>query len=156
MPDFPEDLDNWEPNIPEPLLACEHGVCSEQGMERCAGCNLLHCEDHLYRCEECRNERYCVGCSVTVMGECEACPNCGKAAFFKEHVETFTETHGMDCGPYEQWTETWLTCSGCGETTNDKEVSAVPKVSVEIYKLCKQHMGLELCEQLRESLGGGK
>ncbi len=50
------------------------------------------------------------------------CPNCGKEADFREHSGSFTETHGLDCGPYETWTESWLTCSECGAKTDDREL----------------------------------
>lgn len=50
------------------------------------------------------------------------CPNCGNEATFTEHSGTFIETHGLDCGPYGQWTETWLTCSECGAPTDDREL----------------------------------
>lgn len=50
------------------------------------------------------------------------CPNCGVEATFREHCESFTERHGLDCGPYETWTEKWLTCNACGEKTDDEEL----------------------------------
>lgn len=50
------------------------------------------------------------------------CPNCGKEANFTEHSGECVETHGLDCGPYERWTETWLTCNECGAKTDDQEV----------------------------------
>ncbi len=50
------------------------------------------------------------------------CPNCGQHTSFTEHSGTFTETHGLDCGPYETWTETWLTCNLCEAKTDDREV----------------------------------
>ena len=53
------------------------------------------------------------------------CPNCGKDATFREHSASCVETHGLDCGPYERWTETWLTCSKCGAKTDDAELNAI-------------------------------
>lgn len=50
------------------------------------------------------------------------CPNCGAEADFREHEERCVETHGLDCGPYETWTERWLTCSKCGAKTDDNEI----------------------------------
>lgn len=52
------------------------------------------------------------------------CPNCGAEAMFTEHSGKFTETHGLDCGPYETWTESWLVCNECGAKTDDAEVRA--------------------------------
>ncbi len=43
---------------------------------------------------------------------------------FTEHSGKFTETHGLDCGPYETWTESWLVCNECGAKTDDAEVRA--------------------------------
>jgi hypothetical protein len=50
------------------------------------------------------------------------CPNCGLDANFTERSGRFTERHGLDCGPYETWTESWLVCSECGGKTDDREV----------------------------------
>ena len=50
------------------------------------------------------------------------CPNCGQHAEFTEHTADHVETHGLDCGPYERWTETWLRCSNCGAETDDREL----------------------------------
>jgi hypothetical protein len=61
--------------------------------------------------------RRCKGCAP-------CCPNCGDPADFESRSESFTETHGLDCGPYEQWTEEWLTCSRCGSRTDDDELRA--------------------------------
>ncbi len=52
------------------------------------------------------------------------CPNCGQRADFTEHEGQFTETHGLDCGPYETWTERWLTCNLCGAKTDERELDA--------------------------------
>jgi len=54
----------------------------------------------------------------------EECPNCGKRADFKERSSHNVETHGLDCGPYETWDETWLVCSECGAETDAKEIAA--------------------------------
>ncbi len=55
------------------------------------------------------------------------CPNCGQEATFTPHEHYWVETHGLDCGPYETWTESWLTCSECGAKTDDREVRAANK-----------------------------
>jgi hypothetical protein len=47
------------------------------------------------------------------------CPNCGQRADFTHHEGSFTETHGLDCGPYETWHEEWLKCSKCGAAAKD-------------------------------------
>lgn len=52
------------------------------------------------------------------------CSNCGEHADFTEQSGQFTETHGLDCGPYETWTENWLTCSKCGAKTDERELAA--------------------------------
>lgn len=58
------------------------------------------------------------------------CPNCGKWAYFTEHQRDCVETHGLDCGPYERWTERWLTCDKCGDPTSDEEIRATnPRLS---------------------------
>ena len=59
------------------------------------------------------------------------CPNCGKPATFTEHSKQFTETHGLDCGPYETWTEDWLTCDGCGAETDYRELATSQKTEEE-------------------------
>ena len=43
----------------------------------------------------------------------------------KHRAEDHTETHGLDCGPYERWHEEWYECSICGahEEDLDPEVS---------------------------------
>jgi len=51
------------------------------------------------------------------------CPNCGQEATFREYSEQCVERHGLDCGPYETWTETWLECSACHAKTDDRELS---------------------------------
>jgi hypothetical protein len=56
-----------------------------------------------------------------------SCPNCGNPAEFEELTESFTETHGLDCGPYEQWTETRLVCSECRAETDDRELRQANK-----------------------------
>lgn len=50
------------------------------------------------------------------------CPNCGERADFTAHESQNTETHGLDCGPYETWTERWLVCQTCGAETDEREL----------------------------------
>ncbi len=52
------------------------------------------------------------------------CPNCGEPATFTGHAGDFTETHGLDCGPYETWHEEWVTCNKCGAKTDYREIDA--------------------------------
>ena len=33
--------------------------------------------------------------------------------------ERCVETHGLDCGPYETWTEEWWECSICDQTIDE-------------------------------------
>lgn len=35
---------------------------------------------------------------------------------------SYTETHGLDCGPYEHWEESWFECTVCGEKFDPKEL----------------------------------
>lgn len=51
------------------------------------------------------------------------CPNCGKESSFTEHQQSWVETHGLDCGPYETGTDVWLTCDECGAETDDAELA---------------------------------
>jgi len=53
----------------------------------------------------------------------DLCPNCGARAHFTEHHAHHVETHGLDCGPYEEYDEEWLTCGACGATTDAKELA---------------------------------
>ena len=53
------------------------------------------------------------------------CPNCGWDASFTEHSKECLETHGLDCGPYEWWTEIWLTCNECGEKIDTAELRRI-------------------------------
>lgn len=64
--------------------------------------------------------------AIIYCGDCEEL--CGKEIEIEEHDcrehmrrhrGTFTETHGLECGPYEQWTEEWRECSICGEREED-------------------------------------
>lgn len=44
------------------------------------------------------------------------CPHCGEELITIERRESHTETHGLECGPYEHWTESWEECAACGHT----------------------------------------
>ncbi len=43
----------------------------------------------------------------------------------RDHAEyrrrSYTETHGLDCGPYEHWTEEYWECSICNERVEIEE-----------------------------------
>jgi hypothetical protein len=52
----------------------------------------------------------------------DRCPNCGEHANFRERHAHHVETHGLDCGPYETWEDSWLECSECGAQTDHKEI----------------------------------
>lgn len=91
-----------------------HAVCRE--------CLDDFCESHIVpgTLDEESGKALCLGCEAKAgMPEC---PNCGKHTTFTDHEEDCVETHGLDCGPYERWTERWMTCDLCGARTDDKEV----------------------------------
>ncbi len=72
-------------------------------------------------CGELVNGRLaCPDCAPKLEGP--FCPNCGQEATFTEHETQCTETHGLDCPPYETWTERWLVCSVCHAHTDAKEL----------------------------------
>lgn len=41
----------------------------------------------------------------------------------REHE--WSETHGLDCGPYERCYQEWWECSVCGEPFTDEEAEAL-------------------------------
>lgn len=41
-----------------------------------------------------------------------------------ERSASHTETHGLDCGPYEHWSETWLECTICGQQIDEADMKA--------------------------------
>ncbi len=55
-----------------------------------------------------------------------ACPDCcssrGESGIF-----TSVETHGLECGPYEIFSEEWILCLDCGVRFDMREWSAVPE-----------------------------
>lgn len=65
------------------------------------------------------------------------CPNCDNATDFKECSSHHRETHGLDCGPYEEWNEEWLECRECRAQTNPDEV-ARHNMSDQDYKAWKE------------------
>jgi hypothetical protein len=98
-------------------------------------CGSLHCPDCAAEAEKrgdyrsgvtpwCWPWRRCRNCSA-------CCPNCGDPADFEPKTETHVETHGLDCGPYERWTETRLICSKCGAPTYDEELR---RTNVEFFQ----------------------
>jgi hypothetical protein len=42
---------------------------------------------------------------------------------FREH--SWTETHGLDCGPYEYCHEEWWRCRECGESFTEGEIDKI-------------------------------
>lgn len=52
------------------------------------------------------------------------CPNCGQPTTYTHHQHIWQETHGLDCGPYEQCHQEWLTCDKCGAETTTEELIA--------------------------------
>jgi hypothetical protein len=49
--------------------------------------------------------------------------DCSEYLVWKE--ADWTETHGLDCGPYEHCHEEWLECSICGDRFTQKEVNGI-------------------------------
>jgi uncharacterized protein with PIN domain len=50
------------------------------------------------------------------------CPACGGevAPVFREADNT--ETHGLECGPYEHWHDEWWECPACKATFTAEEM----------------------------------
>ena len=63
------------------------------------------------------------------------CPNCGKFATFSPQWGSFVDTHGLDCGPFERWTEEWLVCGNCGARTDDSELEAMSEYEADAFSL---------------------
>jgi hypothetical protein len=66
---------------------------------------------------------------VTYRGECEELygqeievedHDCLEYIEFRQ--ETLRETHGLDCGPYEEWTEHWWECRFCDQRYDEQEL----------------------------------
>lgn len=55
------------------------------------------------------------------------CPNCGAEAEFKSMDAHLIETHGLDCGPYEEFHDEWLVCQECDAPCTDKELTEANK-----------------------------
>ena len=49
----------------------------------------------------------------------------------RHHTKDCVETHGLDCGPYETWTEEWDECSVCDEKFDDHDVIHMLKEAEE-------------------------
>ncbi len=107
------------------IPACSCGNRKPQHAE-CVDCERQFCEqcaelvDGALVCRECRERA-----AKEYLESLPVCPNCDQHAEFSEHETGFTETHGLDCGPYETWTEHWLKCSKCGAKTDQRELDAV-------------------------------
>jgi hypothetical protein len=64
--------------------------------------------------------------TITYRGPCEEMYGCeieipdhDCREHMRHRIESYVETHGLDCGPYERWTEEWWECSICGEHEED-------------------------------------
>lgn len=90
----------------------------------CSGCGEQGCEACLVLLE---GGATCADCWPDNLAEegLPICPNCGERANFTDHSGSFTETHGLNCGPYETWSEEWLTCNKCGAKTDAAELAAM-------------------------------
>jgi hypothetical protein len=74
---------------------------------------------------------------VIYRGECEELY--GKELEYPDHecsdnavwrYADHTETHGLDCGPYEHWHEEWWKCSICCQQIDEADMrSAAPKAT---------------------------
>lgn len=42
--------------------------------------------------------------------------------YLRERSVDCVETHGLECGPYERYTETWWECSICKELFDEKDI----------------------------------
>jgi len=57
-----------------------------------------------------------------------ACPACGKhGVSFESRSCQSTETHGLDCGPFETFFDEWYVCSDCGAALSKEEVQDAQK-----------------------------
>lgn len=50
------------------------------------------------------------------------CPNPGCEGRLRYRSTEAVETHGLDCGPFERWTDEWWECSSCGERFTGDEL----------------------------------
>jgi hypothetical protein len=74
------------------------------------------------------------------------CGNCGERATFSHKSGEFTETHGLDCGPYEHWHEEWLACDKCGAETDEKEIARMARALIKrathlLHRVCPNITG---------------
>ncbi len=67
---------------------------------------------------------------VVYRGECEEMygreievPDHECIEHLEHRQESWIETHGLDCGPYEHCYEEWHECSVCGDKFTDDELS---------------------------------
>src|SRR5580765_3301165 len=63
------------------------------------------------------------------------CPNCCQITTFTFCSANHVETHGLDCGPYERWTDEWLECNRCGARTDELEIAAMADYEADAYSL---------------------
>jgi uncharacterized protein with PIN domain len=50
------------------------------------------------------------------------CPACGEEVVPVFREADNTETHGMECGPYEHWHDEWWECPECKATFTAEEM----------------------------------
>jgi uncharacterized CHY-type Zn-finger protein len=57
-----------------------------------------------------------------------ACPDCGYVVGNYRCI-TSIETHGLDCGPYEAFTDEFIECGECGGRFDLREWDAAPEAA---------------------------
>jgi hypothetical protein len=63
------------------------------------------------------------------------CPNCGELTDFLVASVDCVDRHGLDCGPYERWTEEWWVCRTCGKRTTQGEVDDMEDCLLDFLSL---------------------
>jgi hypothetical protein len=58
-----------------------------------------------------------------------ACPDCGYVVGNYRCI-TSIETHGLDCGPYEVFTDEFIECADCAGRFDLREWDAVPEAAL--------------------------
>jgi hypothetical protein len=73
----------------------------------------------------------------------------------EHHREQMTETHGLDCGPYETWTDEWDSCKICGDRFDDFDLIQMAKEADERAEreACEED-GPDYLSMYKESING--